>query len=117
MKLTKLINFCFPWNHKKTYGYLMISGRIEKKSINLILGAKFGDDPKKNTFACDSYDITSRSRWRLLTTYVSNDLHFTNLSEASLILCFMWNKRYVERVWQHNADKELEEYCSTISRI
>ena len=113
MKLTKLINFCFPWNHKKTYDFR----ENRKKSINLILGAKFGDDPKKNTFACDSYDITSRSRWRLLTTYVSNDLHFTNLSEASLILCFMWNKRYVERVWQNNADKELEEYCWTISRI
>ena len=29
VNLSELINFCYPWNHQKTYCFLMISGEIE----------------------------------------------------------------------------------------
>ena len=29
LMLSELINFYSPWNHQKTYGFLMISGGIE----------------------------------------------------------------------------------------
>ena len=42
------MNFYSPWNHQKTYGFLMISGGTEVNQfaqVFLILEAKFGDDP------------------------------------------------------------------------
>ena len=33
--LGELINFYSPWNHQKTYGFLMISGKIEVNYVML----------------------------------------------------------------------------------
>ena len=47
LKEFKQINFYSPWNHQKTYGFLMISGEREVNlfaKIHLILEAKSEDD-------------------------------------------------------------------------
>ena len=38
----KRIDFCYPWNCKKTWGSLMI---LEEKLINFLGFAKFENDP------------------------------------------------------------------------
>ena len=46
--MSKLINFCSPWNPQKTKGFLMISGGIEVDwfaQIRFIIKANFGDNP------------------------------------------------------------------------
>ena len=48
MNLSELIDFYPPWNHQKTYGFLMISGGIKVNwfaEIHLIVEATFGDEP------------------------------------------------------------------------
>ena len=47
LKEFKQINFHSPWNHQKTYDFLMISGEREVNlfaKIHLILEAKSEDD-------------------------------------------------------------------------
>ena len=89
-----LIDFYSLWNHRKTYGFVIISGRIEVNlfaQIRLILKVKFGCKP---LFYCVLHYATFATvDWELLKIK-------GNLNARWVKFCTMFIKNMVTFVWK-----------------